>query len=581
LTGGARRVSLPAMRSRLLLALGSLLASGAFAQTPVVTFGGENMRLQSATVAAGTTANWNVTLQMANDNGNAGLPTSFRRWWHCQIANLNPAGSTLQISVTNAGYTDIILPVWAQSTNGITFGDYSRVPLAALPTLIGSTQHRFTLTVPPGVTAIRLAKYFPYSVTRKDAWLATLAGEPRVRSIVSLGSSVQGRPIHKLQLTDAGVPDAGKQRVWIHAGVHPSETTSYFTVEGFVAWLLSGDPYAEVLLDRALIELVPMANPDGVFLGNYRTAANSANLEDLWSAPYASTQPEIVALRTAIEGFMGTVASPGSNPIRVLLNLHSTHNVAYPFHFQHVSNPNWNPTTNNTGVIPVVNAVEGQWIVRFKARSPLVNLGTTQSSALTSRPFVESMCHDRWTAVNGWLTAPGAQAPVMAITFEGTYGRGPDTVAWNTEADYRLVGAQMGRALFDHLGLQLAASITSYAGPCQSALLNGALVPQTDGSHRADLAVSGAFANGLGLLALGAQQVLVPLPAPWSNCSLQCTADATLAFVTGPGGAAAISFTLPPLPGLVAFTQVFALDLSLPPTLPLDASNGLRLQNNY
>ena len=29
------------------------------------------------------------------------------------------------------------------------------------------------------------------------------------------------------------------------------------------------------------------------------------------------------------------------NPIRILLNLHSSHNVSYPFHFQHVSNPNW------------------------------------------------------------------------------------------------------------------------------------------------------------------------------------------------------------------------------------------------
>ena len=310
--------------------------------------------------------------------------------------------------------------MWALSADGVTFGSYGRVPTSALPVLQGGSTHRFTLVTPPSVPAIRLAKYFPYSVTRKDAWLATLAGHPRVRSIVSLGNSQQGRPIHKIQLTDSSVPDAQKQRVWIHAGIHPSETTSYFTVEGFVTWLLSGNPYAEVLLDHALIELVPMANPDGVFLGNYRVNANSVNLENEWASPYTSTQPEIVALRTAIEGYMGTVASPGSNPIRVLLNMHSSHNVNYPFHFQHVSNPNWNATTNNTGVIPVVNLVEGQWIVRFKARSPFVNLGTTQSSSLTSRPFVESMCHDRWTAQNGWLNAPGLQSPVMAITFEGT-----------------------------------------------------------------------------------------------------------------------------------------------------------------
>lgn len=566
------------MFARALLA--AFFASATAAQTPLVSFAGETMRLQSAAVAAGTTANWNLTLQMASDNNSTSLPTSFRRWWHCEVRNLTP-GQTLQVTLTNCGFSDVILPVWALSTNGTTFGGYQRVPTSATPTILSTTQQRFTLTVPAGVVAFRLAKYFPYSVTRKDAWLATLAGQPKVRSIVTLGNSVQGRPLQKLQLTDPAVPDVGKQRVWIHAGIHPAETTSYFTVEGFVAWLLSGDPQAEVLLDRALIELVPMANPDGVFLGNYRVNANSVNLENEWSEPYASNQPEIVALRTAIEGFMGTVASPGSNPLRVVLNLHSTHNVDYPFHFQHTANPSWNPTTNNTGVIPVVNAVEGQWIVQFKARSPLVNLGTTQASALTTRPFVESMCHDRWTAQNGWLNPPGVQSPVMAITFEGTYGRGPDTVTWNTEADYRLCGEQMGRALFDHLGLQLTASLLSYGGPCQSVQFGGTLVPQPNGSHLANLTVSAAAPNGLGVLALGVAQITAPLPAPWANCSLLCSADGTVGFVVGAGGSAALPLTLPPLPGLLAFAQVFTLDFSQPPMLLLDASNGLRLRNDY
>jgi hypothetical protein len=567
------------MSSRLAAAL-LLLAAPLLAQTPAVTFAGETMRLRSANVAAGTGSSWNVTLVMEDDNANGALPDSFRRWWHCQIASLPAAGALLHVSVTNAGYTDIILPVWAQSSDGITFGDYTRVPASATPVLQGGSTHRFTLVTPPGIAAIRLAKYFPYSVTRKDAWLASLAGHPRIRSLVSLGNSAQGRPIHKLELTDSSVSDAQKRRVWIHAGIHPAETTSYFTVEGFVAWLLSGNPWAEVLLDHALIELCPMVNPDGVTLGNYRVNANSINLENEWAAPYASTQPEIVALRTAIEGYMGTVASPGSNPIRVLLNLHSSHGVAYPFHFQHVSNPNWHATSNNTGVIPVVHAVEGQWIVQFRARSPFVALGTTQSSALTSRPFVESMCHDRWTAVNGWLNAPGLQSPVMAITFEGTYGRGPDTIAWNTEADYRLTGAQMGLALFDHLGLQLTASATTFAAPCASAMLNGALVPQANGSHIANLQISAAVPQALGILVLGAQQLALPLPSPWQACTLLCSLDATATFVTDGTGAAPFSLLMPALPGLSAYVQVLTLDWSQP-SLPLDATNGMHLRNDY
>lgn len=557
-----------------------LLAASVLAQTPSVTFAGETMRLRSGNVTAGAGGSWNVALEMEDDNQNPALGSSFRRWWHCEIGNLAPGGSTLQVTVTNAGYTDVILPVWALSTNGTTFGAYARVPTSATPVVIGSTQHRFTLAPPPGVVAIRLAKYFPYSVTRKDAWLASIAGDPRVRAITSLGNSLQARPIHRVELTDPAVPDAQKQRVWVHAGIHPSETTSYFTVEGFVAWLLSGDPYAESLLDHALIDVLPMVNPDGVFRGNYRTTANSVNLENEWSAPYASAQPEIVAMRTGIEACMGTVASPGAHPIRVLLNLHSSHGLAYPFHYQHTANPSWNPTTNNTGVIPLVNADEGLWIARFRARSPFVSLGATQSSALTTRPFVESMCHDRWTAVNGWLNAPGLQQPVMAITFEGTYGRGPDTVTWNTEADYRLAGAQMGRALFDHLGLQLTASLTAYSAPCANDVLAGSLAPQPDGSHVASLQLAGGFPQALGVLALGGQQVAVPLPAPWQACTLLCSPDATLSFVATTGGTAAFALAVPAVPGLSAYLQTFTIDWTQP-SLPLDASNGVHVHNDY
>lgn len=557
-----------------------LLAAAAAAQAPTVTAAGETMRLGTPTVAAGTGGAWTVTLPVANDNNDGALPSSFRRWWHCEIANLPAAGATLNISVTNAGYTDIILPVWSLSTDGVNFGPYNRVPTSATPTLSGSTTHRFTLVTPPGVPRLRLAKYFPYTVTRKDAWLASVAGHPRVRSLTTIGNSVQGRPLHLLTLTDGAVPDAGKKRIWIHSAVHPSETPAYFFVEGLVAWLQGGSAEAERLLDAAIFDIVPMANPDGVFLGNYRTNANSVNLEDQWSAPYANTTAEVVALRTAIEARMGTVAAPASNPIRVLLNLHASHGVNYPFHFQHTANPNWNPTTNNTGVIPLVNADEGDWIAKFRARSPFVALGATQSSALTSRPFVESMCHDRWTAVNGWLNAPGLQDPVMAITWEGTYRRGPDGVTWDTEADYRTVGMQAGLALYDFLGLQLTASASPYGAPCVALSLAATLTPQLGGGHLASLAIAGATPSALGVLALGGQQLAVPLPAPWQACTLRTSPDVTASFVASPAGTASFGLLMPPVPGLDACVQAFAIDWTLP-SLPLDASRGVRLKNDY
>ena len=553
-----------------------LFVHAAVAQVPAVSASGENMRLRSWSITPTLSGGWSLTLQMDDDNGDAALPTSFRRWWHCQVSNLAP-GTPLNFRVTNAGYSDVILPVWSLSSDGVNFGPYTRMPASATPTVQGGTQHLFSVVVPPGAVAMRVAKFFPYTVTRKNALLASVAGDPRVRSIVSLGSSQQGRPIEKVEWTDGAVPDAGKQRIWIHAGVHPAETTSHLMVEGLFDWLRSGDLEAEVLLDNALIEVVPMANPDGVFLGNYRTNANSSNLEAQWSAPYNSPQPEVVALRAAIEGYMGTAQNPASHPIRVLLNLHSTHNVTFPFHFRHVSNPGWSPGCTSCGVLPVVHQAENDWIARFESRSPLVARGLTANSTLGSRPFVESMCHDRWTAAPGWLGAPNFEAPVMAVTFEGTYAGGPDGFSWSTEADYLECGREMGRALFDHLGLGLSASVTSYGSACQSVNMTGTLAQQPDLSHLLLLVVSAGPSNGAAVLAVGGAPLQVPFPSPWSGCTLLTQPDVTAVLPLSLFGTAIGQVTVPPVPGLVGYLQAVTLAAGA----SLDASNGLRVQNDF
>ncbi len=564
---------LPSLRCVLWLACTAVVS----AQTPVVTATAETMRIRSSTVAASGAA-FNVTVVMENDNANATLPATYRRWWHFQVGNLAPAGVTLNFTIdSTGGYTDIILPCWSLSTNGTTWTPYTRCPTSATPTVSATGgRHSFSLAVPAGTSAIRLAKYFPYTVARKNAWLASLVGRPQIRSATVLGSSVQGRTIDMLELTDSSVPDTNKRRIWIHSGIHPSESTSYFTVEGLVDWLCTNDPYAASLLDRAIVTIVPMANPDGVFLGNYRVNANSVNLEDEWAAPYNSSQPEIIALRSKIEQFMGTAAAPAQNPIEVLLNLHSSHNIAYPFHFQHASNAAW--TAGATGVLPIVNQKEGQWIAMFKARSPFVNRGATQSSTagFPSRPFVESMSHDRWTAVNGWLNAPNFEQPVMAITFEGTYGRGPDGVTWNTEADYRLCGQELGLSLCDFFGVVPGASVTPYGASCQSVSLSGALGPAGI-NQSLTLTTMNAAPNALLILAIGGQQIQVPLPAPWSSCNALTTLDANFVFFANALGVATLPLVIPPSPGLAGYLQVGALDAAG----GLDASNGLYLRNDY
>ena len=50
----------------------------------------------------------------------------------------------------------------------------------------------------------------------------------------------------------------------------PSLTLPFSSPQGFLAFLLGSDPRAAVLRSSITFVVVPMLNPDGVFLGNYR-----------------------------------------------------------------------------------------------------------------------------------------------------------------------------------------------------------------------------------------------------------------------------------------------------------------------
>ena len=102
----------------------------------------------------------------------------------------------------------------------------------------------------------------------------------------------------------SGTEGEGKKKkgVVVTARVHPGETNSSWMMEGLILFLTSDSPHAHVILHshftndvtvmswqalrRSFVfKLVPMLNPDGVVVGNYRTSLAGVDLNRVFKTP--------------------------------------------------------------------------------------------------------------------------------------------------------------------------------------------------------------------------------------------------------------------------------------------------------
>jgi murein tripeptide amidase MpaA len=70
-----------------------------------------------------------------------------------------------------------------------------------------------------------------------------------------------------------------KRYIIICSRVHPGETNASFIVQGFIKFITSpNNPDAIELRKRYIFKIVPVTNPDGVIIGNYRTGLSGSDL---------------------------------------------------------------------------------------------------------------------------------------------------------------------------------------------------------------------------------------------------------------------------------------------------------------
>jgi murein tripeptide amidase MpaA len=79
--------------------------------------------------------------------------------------------------------------------------------------------------------------------------------------------------------------------------VHPGESNSSYVIEGMLQFLVGSSDVAQTLRDRYVFKVVPMLNPDGVIIGNYRCSLSCHDLNRQYPNPSGKLFPECNAIK--------------------------------------------------------------------------------------------------------------------------------------------------------------------------------------------------------------------------------------------------------------------------------------------
>lgn len=91
-----------------------------------------------------------------------------------------------------------------------------------------------------------------------------------------------------------------KKQIVVCARVHPGESNSSYMMQGFIKYLLGNSLQARELRKRCVFNIIPMTNPDGVIVGNYRTNMAGNDLNRKYLNPDEKLHPTVVAIKRLV-----------------------------------------------------------------------------------------------------------------------------------------------------------------------------------------------------------------------------------------------------------------------------------------
>ncbi|CAG9784195.1 unnamed protein product [Diatraea saccharalis] len=154
----------------------------------------------------------------------------------------------------------------------------------------------------------------PYSYSRCQKHLA--AWEKKAQGFAARESIAQTTQKRRIELVTIGnfdlkenehkddhyttkgkVVEPKKRVVFIIARAHGGEPASSFICQGLLDYLVSSSEKAVAIRNGIVIQVVPMLNPDGVFLGNQRSDLLGSDLNRCWNRATSFAHPALVAIK--------------------------------------------------------------------------------------------------------------------------------------------------------------------------------------------------------------------------------------------------------------------------------------------
>ncbi|XP_055899469.1 uncharacterized protein LOC106064887 isoform X6 [Biomphalaria glabrata] len=140
---------------------------------------------------------------------------------------------------------------------------------------------------------------YPYTYTDLQNYLLDLTNDPiksRICKQRVLCRTLAGNLVYVITITSASQnPEDMKHKkaVVVTSRVHPGESNSSWMLKGFLDFVTSSSPDAKLLRDSFIFKVVPMLNPDGVIVGNYRCSLTGRDLNRNYKTALKDAYPSV------------------------------------------------------------------------------------------------------------------------------------------------------------------------------------------------------------------------------------------------------------------------------------------------